>query len=234
MSCERTLPLLPLIALDAADAADRTAALDHVAGCGRCAAALRDLEAARAALSSFTVEEAPATEAAAIREEPATARDEAGRAAGPLRFARSWKAAAALLVVSLALGFAWLHGELTVERGAATLRIAWRSPAPAEDRIAAPAETAGAATPEALAAAISELARQMNALEARHERELLLLAETVDRQQRTRDLGVERRMHSLEQQTRDGFVFTNQVLDHVVDRLAQSDVTPTSAVPNDH
>jgi len=233
MSCERTLPLLPLVALDTADAADRTAALDHVAGCGRCAAALRDLEAARAALSSFTVEETPATEAAAIRVEPATARAGAGRAAGRPRIARFGKVAA-LLVVSLALGFAWLHGELTLERGAATLRIAWRSPAPAEDRLAAPAEVAGGATPEALAAAIDELARQLNALDARHQRDLLLLAETVDRQQRTRDRGVERRMHSLEQQTRDGFVFTNQVLDHVVDRLVQSDGKPEPAVPNDH
>ena len=234
MSCERTLPLLPLVALDVADAADRTAALDHVAGCARCAEALRELEAARAALASFTVEEAPATDAAMIRAgaEGETPLAAPRLAAPPRRFFGLAKAAAALLVGAAALGVAFLHGELTVERGAATLRIAWRASAPAraEDGIA-PAADAAAATPEYLAAAIDELARHLSALETRHERELLLLAEAVDRQQRSRDRGVESRFHSLEQQTRDGFLFTNEVLDHVVDRLAQSG-SPAPADPN--
>ena len=235
MSCERTLPLLPLVALDSADAADRTAALDHVAGCARCAEALRELEAARAALASFTVDEAPATDAAAIR---ADAEDEAPLsaprlAATPRRFSGFAKAAAALLVGAAALGFALLHGDLTIERGAATLRIAWRAPAPAQDGIAPAPDVEGAATPEYLAAAIDELARHLSALETRHERELLLLAEAVDRQQSSRDRGVESRFHSLEQQTRDGFLITNVVLDHVVDRLAKWGA-PAPAVPNDH
>jgi len=235
MSCERTLPLLPLVALDVADAADRTAALDHVAGCARCAEALRELEAALAALASFTVEEAPATDAAMIR---AGAEGEtplaAPRLAAPLRrFSGLAKAAAALLVGAAALGVAFLHGELTVERGAATLRIAWRAPAPAQDGLAPVPDAAGAATPEYLAAAIDELARHLSALETRHERELLLLAEAVDRQQRSRDRGVESRFHSLEQQTRDGFLITNEVLDHVVDRLAKSGPPPHDD-SNDH
>jgi len=234
MSCERTLPLLPLVALETADAADRTAALDHVAGCARCAAALRELEAARVALSSFTVEEAPATEAAAIRAEPQEVGDGPRRGAARPRFSGFAKAAAALLVVGL--GFAWLRGEITIERGAATLRIAWRSPekTPAEDGLAPGAVTGGATTTEELAAAVDELARHLSVLEAQHERDLLLLADTVDRQQQTRDRGVDRRMHSLEQQTRDGFLYTNEVLDHVVDRLAQAGGANASPAPQDH
>jgi hypothetical protein len=235
MSCERTLPLLPLVALDSADAADRTAALDHVAGCARCAEALRELEAARAALASFTVEEAPATDAAAILAE---AGDDALRgdprpAAPPRRFSGFAKAAAALLVGAAALGIAFLHGELTVEQGGATLRIAWRAPAPAQDGLAPAPDAAASVTPEYLAAALDELARHLSDLETRHERELLLLADAVDRQQRSRDRGVDRRFHSLEQQTRDGFIFTNEVLDHVVDRLEKSGA-PASADRNDH
>lgn len=236
MSCERTLPLLPLVALDSADAADRTAALEHVAGCARCAEALRELGAARAALASFTVEDAPATDAVAIRAEAADDAPHAAPrvAAPPRRFSRLAKAAAALLVGAAALGVALLHGDLTVEQGAATLRIAWRAPAPpAQDRVAPPADES-APTPEYLAAALDELARHLSALETRHERELLLLAEAVDRQQRSRDRGVDRRFHSLEQQTRDGFLFTNEVLDHVVDQLAQTDApAPTDAPAHD-
>jgi hypothetical protein len=235
MSCERTLPLLPLVALDSADAADRTAVLDHVAGCASCAEALRELEAARASLASFTVEEAPATDAVAIRAE---ADDDAPPvaprlAAPPRRFSGFAKAAAALLVGAAALGFAFLHGELTVEQGGATLRIAWRAPAPVQDGLAPAPDAATSVTPEYLAAALDELARHLSDLETRHERELLLLADAVDRQQRQRDRGVDRRSHSPEQQTRDGFIFTNEVLDHVVDQLAQPDAS-ASVAPNQH
>ena len=219
MNCERTLPLLPLVALDAAEADDRTAVLAHAAGCARCAAALRELESARAALSSFTVEAAPATDSVALRAEagaPVSVTVLRGRRRSGLV-----KAAAAALVVAAALGFAWLHGELTFERGAASLRIAWRTPAPSEDLVA-PADGFGLASRVELAAAVDDLARQLKELEERHERDLLLLAGSVDRQQLSRDRGVERRMRTLEEQTLDGFIYTNEVIDHVVGRLAQS------------
>jgi hypothetical protein len=217
MSCERILPLLPLVALDAAEAADARTALAHVESCGRCAASLRELVATRAALASFTVADSPATDAAEIRA-TAPAIELPPRPTGRTG---SWlfKAAAAVLLCALGAGFAWTHGSVTFDRGAATLRIAWdgKGRAPANDF----REREDALEPVAVATALSELEQRVAQLELRHEQDLLLLARSVDRQQRSRDVGVDQRIRSLEEATHDGFVFTNSVLDGVASQLAK-------------
>jgi hypothetical protein len=230
MSCERILPLLPLLALDAADSDETRAARGHVSGCERCGAALRELEATRANLDAFTVADSPATDAAEIRAafvaDPARAGPAARR-----RLHWTWKAAAAALLVGATAGFAWTHGSVTLDRGAATLRLAWgaNERAPGLDLD----EREDSIEPEAVATVLVELERRVDQLERRHERDLLLLAQTVDRQQESRERGVSRRIDSLEEATHDGFLFTNSVLDGVARRLAKpADATGVAAPAN--
>jgi hypothetical protein len=223
MSCERTLPLLPLLALDAAEAEDARTARAHVEECERCAASLRELVATRAALASFTVADSPSTDPAEIRSTaPAVASHFAsGRGFAPRRRATwLWKAAAAVVVVGLGGAFAWTHGSVNVERGAATLSIAWGSGArpPASDFRA----REDSLEPEAVALALADLERRIDQLELRHEQDLLLLAKTVDRQQESRDRGVDRRIQSLEASTHEGFLYTNSVIDGVASKLAKT------------
>ena len=231
MSCDRILPLLPLLALEAVDSDETRAARGHVSGCERCAAALRELTATRAALDAFTVADSPATDAAEIR---------AAFVAGPARTPPAgrgrlhgfWKAAAAVLVVGAAAGFAWTHGSVTLDRGAATLRLAWganRGTPGAELR-----EHEDSIEPAAVATVLDELERRVDLLERRHERDLLLLAQTVDRQQESRERGVAARIASLEEATHDGFLFTNSVLDGVARRLAKSSDATGAAAPAKH
>jgi len=226
MSCERILPLLPLLALDADDSDETRAARGHVNECERCSAALRELESTRADLDAFTVADSPATDAAEIR--AAFVPGHASVApAGRGRLRWLWKAAAAALVVGATAGFAWTHGSVTLERGTATLRVAWganeRAPGSALD------EREDSIEPEAVATVLVELERRVDQLERRHERDLLLLAQTVDRQQESRERGVSQRIDSLEEATHDGFLFTNSVLDGVARRLAKP-VDATGAV----
>ena len=109
---------------------------------------------------------------------------------------------------------------MNLERGAATLRIAWGTGAATAGL--EPFRQDDALAPEAVATAIADLERRIDQLELRHEQDLLLLAKTVDRQQESRDRGVERRIESLEESTHDGFLFTNSVIDGVASQLAKA------------
>jgi hypothetical protein len=230
MSCERILPLLPLLALESADSDEARAAKGHVAECERCAAALRELVAARAALDALSVADSPATDAAEIRATTTAGTAAPALAAPALRRLPRWigRAAAAALLLAAA-GFAWTHGSVTLERGAATLRVAWgeKERAPGSERDL----REDSVEPAAVATFLDELERRVDQLERRHERDLLLLAQSVDRQQESHDRTVAERIDSLEEATHDGLQYTNRVLDGVARRLAK---TADAAAPAIH
>lgn len=219
MSCERILPLLPLLALESADADEARAIAGHVNGCERCAAALRELVAARAALDALTVADSPATDAAEIR--AAFVPDAAPRAGvARIRPPRQlWKAAAAALLVAAGAAFAWTHGSITLDRGSATLRIAWgaQEAASGADR----GLDKEAVDPALVAFGLANLERRVDDLQRRHDRDLMLLAQSVDRQQESHARGIDQRIQSLEEATHDGFLYTNRVLDGVARGLAK-------------
>lgn len=191
MPCDEATPLLALAALDALEPELAQALHDHLASCARCAASHAELRSVRAALAADEVAMAPPPELdlAAWRrsERPVMSRP----LALPLRLPLRRVAAAALLLLA-ALAAGALGARLatpSARDGAAPLADdVGRDLDRARDRDAA--APFAAASFDSLAGAIVLLEERLTAFEQRHVRDLLRLAEVVDRQQAHRDRAI--------------------------------------------
>lgn len=204
MPCEEATPLLALDALDALESEQAQALHDHLASCTRCAASHAELRSARAALAADEVATAPLPEldlAAWRRSERPVARlTLSSPLPSPLSLRRA-AAAALLLLAALAAGA--LGARLVTPSapiGAAPLAAGvGRDRSRELDRDAA--APLAAANFDSLAGAIVLLEERLAAFEQRHVRDLLRLAEVVDRQQAQRDRAIAAELATLVKST---------------------------------
>jgi len=177
MNCETLLPDLPRLALDDLDPVRDREARVHLAACESCRSRLDGLVRARAALDLVTVPDAPPLTGAHVRAAAGAASQ--AESSRPRSFLPRRAAAAAAFValsatVSLAAGYA--GGSL-----ARTPAEGGQEPAVAGDALVTTVEFADA---------VLALDARLASLEERHERDLLALAQAVDRQVLRRDRGV--------------------------------------------
>jgi len=184
MDCREAAPRIALAALDALDGDDAAALSRHVATCESCAAELRSLRQTRGELAAATVAAAPPLDIDAVMAAGAEHRVAAAapRLVAPRRFALRRVAAAAAW-----LGVAALSGWL----GSAARRT---DPPTIEAAMSGP-------TAETLARGLLLLDDRLTALETNHSRDLLLLAQSIDRAQEQRDRGVAEQIETLAFQT---------------------------------
>jgi anti-sigma factor RsiW len=203
MNCDELSALLPLIALDELEPARGDEANAHLATCEHCRDRLATVERTRALLDAAAVPEFAPLAGADVR---AAARD--ATTVRPFELG-SWRraAAAALLLVS-AGGSGFLGGRLATPAAPPT-----HGPIVRREPTAEPAESA--MTNASVVRVLLTLDERIAALEQRHERDLLELAQAVDRQQTRRDRGLAQQIESLEQQTRVELVSTRSALDEV-------------------
>ncbi|MBL8841234.1 MAG: hypothetical protein JNL90_06845 [Planctomycetes bacterium] len=189
MPCEEATPLLALAALDALEPEAARALDDHLASCARCAASHAELRAVRAALAADEVATAPPPEldldAWRRSERPVVGGPRSSPRSSPLPLRRA-AAAALLLLAALAAG------ALGARLAAPTTPIA-AAPLAGDVGRDLDRDTAAplaAANFDSLAGAIVLLEERLTAFEQRHVRDLLRLAEVVDRQQAQRDRAI--------------------------------------------
>ena len=184
MDCREAAPRIALAALDALDGDDAVAMASHVAACERCAEELRSLRQTRGALAAATVATAPPLDVDAVMAagtEPRAA-PAVPRLVSPSRLAlRRVAAAAAWLGVAALSG--WLGGA--ARPGA---------PAASDALVSGP-------TVETLARGLLLLDDRLTSLETNHSRDLLLLAQSIDRAQERRDRGVAEQLETLALET---------------------------------
>jgi hypothetical protein len=201
MNCDELTSSLPLLALGELDRSVEDAAREHLNSCERCRSRLGELRRTRSTLDLVEIGEAAPLDGATIR----------ARAKMTVAPASGWgRAAAAAALLLLALGAGFGGG-----------RLARAAPA-GED-------AADAVPPAVLAQALVALDERLATLEARHDRDLLALAQAVDRQQSRRDEGVAQQLDQLARSSRAQFLITRDALDDVA-RLVQ----PALHVVPDH
>ena len=172
MNCDETIPQLPLLVLDEVEGDVAARVREHVEGCARCAERLAELTATCNALDLVSVPEAPPLAPIEMRR--------------PAPRILAWpRAAAAAALLLLAGGAGFVGGRL----GAASAASVSSEPT---------LETIPASI---LTETLLAFDLRFDELEARHERDLLLLAQAVDRQQFLRDRGMAQQIDLLARAT---------------------------------
>ncbi len=216
MNCDKLASTLPLLVLREPGDFQDDEARDHLRTCERCRARLTELERTRGALDLVAVADLPPLSGAQIRLA-------ASRARPTTSVWRRAAAAAALALLSTGAGFV---GGRFAPTSLASASLASDAASGTESEAAVPPDATP--FPSAVVQALASFDERLAALELRHERDLVALAQAVDRQQLRCDAGVTRRLDSLAQATRAELAFTRGALDDVA-RLVQ----PAIFVPAD-